>query len=182
MQALAFGLVATWFCCGCESVKRVDNDERYFGEFRMGARYLTQKETIVTSDKQMYGEVFLPPKRLFLVAANTGAATNYVREKFSGLKRADPVGEIGRLQVGTRLEFIGVETVVVPFEPPRPAFPFAKILEGPFQGTEVCVYHLCADQFVWGWPRTRSRHSDLGNGHQIEVFSPCETFLVAEPK
>lgn len=169
-------------CAGCESVKWVNSDARYFGGFSKGAPYVTRVETIITPDKRiaLYGEMMFPPKRLFLVPAGTGAATNYVRGKFSGLKRADPVKEVGRLPVGTRLEFIGIETVVVPFEPPRPALPFALVIDGPLQGTKVCLYHLCADRFVWGWPQTQGTRSDLDKGREVEVFSPSAKFLVTE--
>ncbi len=184
IQSLAFVVVGTLLCSGCESVKRVDNDPRYFGGFVIGTHYVTQKETIITPDKgrALYGEVFCPPKRLFLVPANTSAATNYLEGKFTNFKREYPVKEIGRLPKGTRLEFIGIETVVVPFDPPRPALPYGRVTDGPFKGNEVCILHLCSEVFVQGWSRTEIRRSDLGKGRQIDVFSPRELFLVPEPK
>lgn len=175
-SSCVFFVLIAWLGLGC-GVRRIRNDSRYFGGFRIDVEYATQVEMIITKDKTsgVYSPLF--SDRPFLVAAGSGGATNYTRGKFTKLKQW-PVGEIDRLPVGTRVNFVGVDVIWELFEPPREALPCVEVIDGPHRGEQYCAYYLCGDQFWENWLRTKRQTATVKKGREIEVFSPSERFLL----
>lgn len=164
---IVLGLLA-WLTVGC-SIKRIHDDPRYFGGFRTDIQYVTQFETIVTDDKPLYHSPFYSPSRLYLVAAGSRGEFNSSQGKF--IKRRERrVSEIARLPAGTRVKFVGVEVVSHTSETlGGDAVPYVQILDGPYQGEEVCAFYLCSGI---------SAMVSVSKGREVRVFSPRELFLL----